>query len=199
MNQQLPNLLSLSRLIVIPPFLIGAMAAGSRSWFFGLLSLAWLTDALDGYLARRFHVESELGRMLDSWGDYVTTALCVAGLAWLWPEVMEREWLWFSTGLTGFFGIVIYGLLRRGRPTAYHTWMAKALAVALPFALAALLSGWSARPFHGVVVFQVLSALEELAISILLPVFSGEMPSVWHAWKRRKSHITVPHDPRSPR
>jgi phosphatidylglycerophosphate synthase len=197
--RRLPNLLSLSRLIVIPPLLVGAMAAGSRPWFFGLLCVAWLSDALDGYLARRFRAESDLGRMLDSWGDYVTTALCVAGLAWLWPEVMEREWRWFAAGVAGFFGIVVYGLVRHGRPPAYHTWMAKALAVALPFALAALLSGWSARPFHGVVVFQVLSAVEELAISALLPGFSGEMPSAWHAWKRRESRITAPPGPRPSR
>jgi phosphatidylglycerophosphate synthase len=168
------------------------MVAGSRAWFFGLLCVAWLTDALDGYLARRLHTESNLGRMLDSWADYVTTALCVTGLAWLWPEVMAREWRWFVAGLTGFFAIVIYGLVHFGRPPGYHTWLAKALAVALPFALASLLAGWSARPFHCVVIFQVLGAAEELAISLLLPGYSGEMPSVWHAWRRRESATTVP-------
>ncbi len=187
MIKHLPNCLSLVRLVVTPPLLIVAIAAGSRAWFFGLLCVAWLTDALDGFLARRLHAESDRGRMLDSWADYVTTALCLAGLCWLWPEVVRREWRWFTAGAAGFFAIVIYGLVRYGRPVGYHTWFAKALAVALPLALAALLSGWSALPFHGVMALQVLNAVEELAISLLLPGYSGEMPSAWHAWRRRES------------
>ncbi len=192
MNQHLPNLLSLVRLVVTPPLLIGAMVADSRAWFFGLLCIAWLTDALDGWLARRFNVESDLGRMLDSWADYVTTAVCVVGLAWLWPEVMEREWRWFATGATAFFAIVIYGLVRYGRPPGYHTWLAKTVAVVLPLALASLLAGWSARPFHCVVVLQVLGTAEELMIALLLPGYSGAMSSVWHAWRRRESRPAVP-------
>jgi len=190
--KQLPNLLSLVRLIGTAPLLVGAMVADSRSWFFGLLCVAWLTDALDGWFARRLHAVSELGRMLDSWGDYVTAALCVTGLAWLWPEVMAREWPWLATGVTAFFAIVIYGLVRDGRPPGYHTWLAKAVAVVLPFALAALLAGWSARPLHGAVILQVLATAEEFIITRLLPGYSGMMPSVWHAWRRRESRPAVP-------
>ena len=47
MISRLPNLLSLVRLVGTPPLLLAAMAAGSREWFFGLLCVAWLTDALD--------------------------------------------------------------------------------------------------------------------------------------------------------
>lgn len=186
MIQQLPNILSLVRLIGTPPLLVASIVAGSRAWFFGLLCVAWLTDALDGYLARRFHAESEWGRLLDSWADYVTTALCAVGLCWLWPDVIRRELPWFVLGVAGFFAIVIYGLVRCGRPLGYHTWFAKVLAVALPFALATLLSGWSAGPFHWVMAMQILATVEELAISLLLPGYSGAMPSVWHAWCRHK-------------
>lgn len=194
--KQLPNFLSLVRLVGMPPLLVAAMAAGSRSWFFGFLCVAWLTDALDGFLARRLHAESERGRMLDSGADYVTTALCITGLCWLWPEVVRREWLWLVLGAAGFFGIVIYGLVRCGRPPGYHTWLAKALAVALPFALASLLSGWSSIPFHCVMGLQVLGVAEELTISLLLPGFSGEMPTAWHAWRRHEAGTTAQTLPR---
>jgi len=190
-KSRLPNLLSLARLVLTAPLLLVAIMAGSRTWFFVLLCLAWTTDALDGYLARRWHVESELGRMLDSWGDYVTTLLCVLGLAWLWPELMQREWPWLVIGLVGFFAIVIFGLLQRGRPPAYHTWMAKALAVGFPFAFAALLAGWSATPFHWIMALQVVAAIDEMIIYRLLPDHNGEMRSAWHAWHRRR-HLSQP-------
>jgi cardiolipin synthase (CMP-forming) len=185
--RHLPNLLSLVRLVVTPPLLIAAIWAGSRSWFFGLLCVAWLTDALDGFIARRFQVESERGRMLDSWGDYVTAAVGVVGVARLWPEIMAREWPWFATAVISCFGVVIYGLVRYGRPPGFHTWMAKAVAVVMPFALACLLAGWTGLPWHAAVVLQVLAALEEAAICHLLPGYSGTMSSAWHAWRRRKS------------
>ena len=196
MIRHLPNALSLVRIVGTPPLLLAAMAANSRPWFFGFLCVAWLTDALDGWIARRFHVESERGRLLDSWGDYVTTILCVAGLAWLWPEMMAREWRWFVAGVTGFFAIVVYGLVRYGRAPAYHTRTAKAVAVATPFALAPLLLEWTTVPFHCVVILQILGAAEEVAIAILLPGVSSEIPSVWHAWRQRQSQTGSPSGPR---
>lgn len=187
---RLPNFLSLIRLVGTPPLLIGSMVAGSRSWFFGFLCLAWVTDALDGFLARRLHAESDRGRLLDSWADYVTTVLCAAGLCWLWPEVVRREWLWFALGLAGFFAIVLYGFIRCGRLPGYHTWLSKALAVALPVSLAFLLAEWSCVPFHLVMSLQILGAVEEVTISLLLPGYSGEMPSAWHAWRRRGTPLS---------
>jgi phosphatidylglycerophosphate synthase len=199
MIRHLPNALSLVRLAGLPPLLIAAMTAGSRAWFFGLLCVAWVTDALDGWVARQFNAVTERGRMLDSWGDYVTTLLCVVGVAWLWPEIMARELPWFATGVVGFFAIVIYGLVRHGRPPAYHTWLAKTVAVATPFALAALLLGWSALPFHGVVVLQVLGTVEEMVIAILLPGIAREIPSTWHAWRLRQAPSAMTARPRRPR
>ncbi|RXK53700.1 hypothetical protein ESB00_18615 [Oleiharenicola lentus] len=190
--KQLPNLISLCRLAVLPPLMIGAMAVGERAWFFGLLCVAWATDALDGFLARRLNAVTDLGRLLDSWADYVTLALCLAGLAWLWPEVMAREWRWIAAGVTACFAVVICGLVRYGRPPGYHTRLAKLTAIALPLAFASLLAGWSARPLHGVVVLQVLSTLEELAIFLLLPGHSGEVSSVRSAWRQRQTRLPAP-------
>lgn len=185
-KRSLPNALSGVRLVVTAPLLVAAMAAGSRPWFLGLLCVAWLTDALDGFLARRLDAVSDRGRMLDSWGDYVTAVLCVAGVGWLWPEVLRREWPWFAAAILSFFAIVAYGLLRYGRAPAYHTWLAKAVAVALPFVLGALLAGWSAWPLRGLVILQLIAAIDEAAIALLLPGISGEVPSAWHAWRRRE-------------
>lgn len=185
-RKQLPNLLSLIRLVALPPLLCSAIATDTRSWFFGILCLAWLTDALDGFLARRLHAVSELGRMLDSWADYATLALCLAGLVWLWPEVVAREGLWIGAGVTACFAVVICGLVRHGRPPGYHTKLAKVVGVTLPPALACVLADWSAWPLRGVVLLQLLSSLEELAIFLLLPGYSGEMPSVRQAWRQHK-------------
>ena len=74
----LPNLLSGLRLLTAPILLYLAWSGRSRL-FLVLLALSLLSDALDGFLARRFNWTSEFGTRLDSWGDcaiYMTVPLC---------------------------------------------------------------------------------------------------------------------------
>ena len=188
MRKQLPNLLSLLRIVVLAPLMVAlAWTTGSRAWFLALFGAALVTDALDGFLARRLGAESDLGRRLDSWGDYVMTAAVVAAIWRLWPEVMQKEWPWFVTTLIGCFAIVAYGLVRWRRVLGFHTWLAKAMAMILPAGVVVLLAGWSAVPFHAAVILQVLCGMEEMVIAFLLPGFSGHIPSFWHALQRRRA------------
>lgn len=187
MKKSLPNLLSGSRLGLAVVMVVAAWADGSRRVFLTLFVAALLTDGLDGFLARRWRVESDLGRRLDSWGDYVLTGAAVAGIWRLWPEVVRGQWPWFLTTLVGCFAIVAYGLIRWGRVLGYHTWMAKAMVVVLPVSVAVLLAGGPAWLFHVAVILQVGCGLEEMAIALALPGYSGLMPSFWHALRRRQA------------
>lgn len=182
----LPNLLSLIRLVCAPA-LVALALEGARGWFLALLAGALLTDVLDGALARWLQAESELGRRLDSLGDYTTIGALALGLWLLWPELMRREWPWFAAGIAGYFAVIVYGLARWRHSPGYHTWMSKGLALALPVALALLLTGVAAWPFRFVMAGQVIGGLEELAIALLLAEYSGQMPSLWHAWRRKNS------------
>lgn len=186
MLKRLPNLISLMRLAAAAAMVVVTAAAGSRAWFLGLLALALASDAADGFLARRLKAESELGRKLDSWGDYAVVMGVAYGLWVLWPAMVHREAAWLITGFAACFAIVIYGLVRWQRILAYHTLASKAFAVLLPVALALLLADWSAVPFHVVVLVQVVAAAEELAIAVALPGYSGQVPSLRHALRQRR-------------
>ena len=61
--------------------------------------------------------------------------------------------------------------------------------IVTPMTVIVLLAGWSAGPFHCAVGLQVLCGIEELAIAILLPGYSGHMPSLWHAWRHRRRTV----------
>jgi phosphatidylglycerophosphate synthase len=180
-----PNLLTALRIALMPAVLAAAVL-GSKPWFVALIAASLSTDALDGFLARRLNAFSEFGRKLDSAADYVTMLTGLAGIALLWPEMVRREWAWIVVGLSAFFLVVVYGLVRLGRAPCYHTWGAKIGAVACACSLVPLLAGWSALPFHAVMVFEVISALEEMTIALLVPRHVGEMPSAWHAWRLRR-------------
>jgi CDP-diacylglycerol--glycerol-3-phosphate 3-phosphatidyltransferase len=68
---QLPNALTLGRLGLIPVFVaLMIHAGGAHSWPAGILfGVAGVTDQIDGFLARRWHVESRFGRIADPLAD----------------------------------------------------------------------------------------------------------------------------------
>lgn len=68
---QLPNALTIVRLALIPVFVaLAVMAAGEASWAAGsVFGAAGITDQVDGWLARRWRVESEFGRFADPLAD----------------------------------------------------------------------------------------------------------------------------------
>src|SRR5205085_9074998 len=101
-----PNLLSFGRLLAT--FLIFVLVLINAPWAFltatGFFVLASLTDLLDGYIARRFHIVSTFGVFLDLTADKIfVSAILLAfvqlGLvpAWLVVIIIAREFL--VTGL----------------------------------------------------------------------------------------------------
>jgi CDP-diacylglycerol--glycerol-3-phosphate 3-phosphatidyltransferase len=69
--RQIPNALTLIRFAAIPLFVWLLLdERGGPSWPAGIVfGLAAITDQLDGYLARRWHVESQFGKIADPLAD----------------------------------------------------------------------------------------------------------------------------------
>jgi len=69
--QLLPNALTVARLILIPVFVALMLSAeNGHSWAAGIVfGIAGVTDQIDGFLARRWQVESEFGRIFDPLAD----------------------------------------------------------------------------------------------------------------------------------
>ena len=69
--RQLPNALTILRFVAIPVFVVLLVRdQDGPSWAAGIVfGLAGITDQLDGWLARRWHVESEFGKVADPLAD----------------------------------------------------------------------------------------------------------------------------------
>jgi CDP-diacylglycerol--glycerol-3-phosphate 3-phosphatidyltransferase len=69
--QLLPNALTVGRLILIPIFVALMLSAeNGHSWPAGIVfGIAGVTDQVDGFLARRWQVESDFGRIFDPLAD----------------------------------------------------------------------------------------------------------------------------------
>lgn len=184
-----PNLLSAFRLIAAP-FLLYLAWTDRPRLFLALLAITLLSDAIDGFVARRLHVASELGTRLDSWGDlaiYLVIPLCAW---WLWPEIIRRE-AWFVLLVLAAFVIPLgVGLLKFRQLTSYHTWFAKAVAVLMSVAVFFLFMADIAWPFRFAVVLLCLSACEEIAITLRLPELRSNVRSYWHVIRQDSGEQT---------
>ncbi len=67
----LPNALSVGRLVLVPVFAALVLASdGGHSWLAGtIFGVAGVTDQVDGWLARRWRVESRFGKIVDPLAD----------------------------------------------------------------------------------------------------------------------------------
>ncbi len=79
----IPNLITLARIILVP-IVVWAITSGEMLVAFALFLVAGITDAVDGFLAKRFHMASELGAYLDPLADKalivsIYVALGIAG------------------------------------------------------------------------------------------------------------------------
>ena len=68
----IPNLLSLLRLVLIPFYAFVYLKTNRNDLAAALLVLSCLTDLLDGFIARRYHSISDLGKFLDPLADKIT-------------------------------------------------------------------------------------------------------------------------------
>jgi cardiolipin synthase (CMP-forming) len=82
---QLPNALTILRLALIPVFVVLVLGADEGySWPAALVfAVAGITDQIDGFLARRWHVESPFGKVADPLADRLMIDAAVIGL---WVE-----------------------------------------------------------------------------------------------------------------
>ena len=95
--RNLPNMLSLARLCLVP---VSIALISSQAWMlaFAAFVCAGVSDALDGWLAKRYGFETELGAYLDPLADkallvsiYVTLALAGEVPRWLAILIVSRD------------------------------------------------------------------------------------------------------------
>lgn len=80
--RQLPNLMTLFRVLVVPVFVAAFWLPSPLAWWtaFILFALAGVTDWFDGWLARRNDLVSDFGRFLDPIADKILVAAALVML-----------------------------------------------------------------------------------------------------------------------
>jgi cardiolipin synthase (CMP-forming) len=90
----LPNLLTYGRIVAVP-LVVFCVVGGRDAWRWIALALfivASITDYFDGYLARVWHQQSSLGRMLDPIADKLLVSACI--LALVFERTIDNYSIW---------------------------------------------------------------------------------------------------------
>ena len=176
----LPNVITISRLAAVAA-MVAAAVAGQRSLVLVLLAYALLTDMIDGRLARARRQATVLGAQLDSVADcalYLTIPLIALGL---FPVVRTRIRVPVLVVSAAYLIPIVFGALKYRRLTSYHTFAARLAAVLLSVTFFIVLATGTSWPFVVATCVLVLSAVEEMLITWMLPAWKANVASAWRA------------------
>lgn len=118
------NLVTLSRALLIAP-IIALLLANLRTAALAVYVLAALTDAFDGWIARRTGRASRYGAQLDAAVDNIFAIGILAFLMLAWPDMVRRQ----ALAMAVLFGAPLVYLAvswtMRRRLMMFHFWSAK--------------------------------------------------------------------------
>lgn len=167
---KLPNLLTVARILLIPVFVIvflwedGMMKSADESDVSGyvlaavIVLISGITDALDGFIARRFNMITDLGKALDPFADKLTQAAVVVCL------IVRYRSIWWLL-VTLFLMIVIkevtmlvVGLLflKKGQDLGGAKWFGKAATIVFYLMVLVLIGAPSMPIVAAIIMISVM-------------------------------------------
>jgi len=118
-----PNALSLYRLLVFPVILVLALTGHEKGYVIFLI-ISLISDVLDGNIARMFKLQTHFGAALDNLADICTYAMAILGLfVFKWTDIEPYAWmlyLFFSV----FFISYIVAFIRFKKIPGLHLYSA---------------------------------------------------------------------------
>ena len=177
--------------IIAAPFLLLLLFMGPFVYFKWLLGISFFTDLIDGYLARKYKVVSKLGARLDSIGDDLTVVVGMIGLFVAKTEFIKKEATILIILLILFIIQVSYALIRYRKLTSFHTWLAKAAALAQGIFL--LVTFFTDEPnqllFYVAAGITLLELVEEIILVKLLPRWQTDVKGLYWVLKKNKKPV----------
>jgi phosphatidylglycerophosphate synthase len=180
--------LTVLRLLLAPVLVWLVYADAPGVVFASVVLVAFVSDYFDGVIARRLGVASAELRHFDSRADLVFYATAAWAVWRLHPDVVR------SVAVPGLIVIGldvirhIFDFAKFGRDVAYHAWSSKVWGLSLALALVLLMGFGISRPFVGItVILGLIAQIEGLLISVALPVWTHDVPTLIHALRIRNA------------
>ena len=173
---------------IAAPFLLVLLFTKQYDIFKWLLAVSFFTDLVDGYLARKFKVTSILGTKLDSIGDDLTVLVGLVALFVLKLTFIKQHIIVFIILLVLFLLQTAYALIRYGKMTNFHTYLAKTAALLQGIFL--ILVFFTDEPslilFYAATIVTILELTEEIILVNLLPQWQANVKGIYWVLKNKE-------------
>jgi CDP-diacylglycerol--glycerol-3-phosphate 3-phosphatidyltransferase len=167
--------------------LIALAWAEYRSAALALMLALLVSDWLDGKLAVYLDQRSYIGAKLDSVADITMYACAIVALAYLHPEVVQRNSAWIAAIGVSYLLTIAVSLAKFRRWPSYHTYSAKASWLAASIAIVVAFMEGPHWPVRLTAVLVILANVEGTLISLVLRDPDVDVASFFHAlWLRQR-------------
>ncbi|MEN9444061.1 MAG: hypothetical protein RIS47_951 [Bacteroidota bacterium] len=187
----IPQALILFRFLSAPCILYMAVGWGETASPYILLAmyLGLISDILDGIIARKFQQSTTSLRRLDSQTDMVFW-LSIGIASWhLHPEILAPHSWAIALILSMELSVYVVSFLKFGKETCTHAFLSKLWGLSLLAAFTSLIGfGQAGIPFYVALWLGILSHADRICITLLLPQWTHDIPSAYHAYLLRKGH-----------
>ncbi|SFE91295.1 CDP-diacylglycerol--glycerol-3-phosphate 3-phosphatidyltransferase [Chitinophaga sp. CF118] len=174
--------------LIAAPVLILLIFLDQPDIFKWLLAVSFFTDAIDGYLARRYKVTSVMGSRLDSVADDLTIVAALVGIFVFIPGFIKQEMAFIILLLILYLLQTILALIRYHKLSSFHTYTAKFAAVLQGIFL--LLIFFLDKPphvlFYIAAIFTAIDLIEEIILILLLPKWKNDVRGVYWEMKKKQ-------------
>ena len=174
--------------VIAAPFLLILLVTEYHQMFKWLLAVSFFTDLIDGYLARKYRVTSILGTKLDSVGDDLTVLVATIALFVTKPEFIRQQAVLFILLGALFVLQTGYALIRYGKVTSFHTYLAKTAALLQGVFL--ILVFFTDKPilplFYVAAGITILELIEEIILVYRLPEWKANVKGVFFLKKEKR-------------
>ncbi|WP_158827843.1 CDP-alcohol phosphatidyltransferase family protein [Mucilaginibacter lacusdianchii] len=180
------NFITFYRMLAAPVllYLIFTHQPGIFKW---LLAISFFTDAIDGYLARKYQVVSSLGSTIDSIADDLTVLAAIVGIYIFKPDFLKQEIVLGSLLVILYLVQNAYAWLKYGKMTSFHTYTAKIAAVLQGIFL--ILFHFFNDPivllFYIAAIATLIDLVEEIALIFILPVWKTDVKGLYWVIKNK--------------
>ena len=188
----IPNLITLYRLLA-SPFILYFAIAGKESLFAVFIVINLLTDAIDGIIARRFKMETEIGAKLDSFADNLTYLLVFYGIyVFKLPEIKP-----YTVSLLVFIGCLLstvaFSLIKFRKFPSLHMYSTKIGGYFQgAFFICLFTLGFFAPFYYFVICWGILGAVESIAIQLIIPEMRSNVKGLYWVLKEKKTERKHP-------
>lgn len=181
---KIPNILSVIRILLIPIFVVVFLWENGEIRYnidigeeangyviaAAIVVLSGLTDAADGFIARRFNMITDLGKVLDPFADKLTQAAVVVCLFFRYKEIWALIAALLALIVVKEITMLIMGVLflKKGQDLGGAKWFGKLATIIFYVLVIVLLGAPSLNTLAAVIMISVMIVFTSLAFALYL-------------------------------